>query len=172
MKQFNAIFFSVNTNSSTIELVSSGVQLISSPGYPRYYPSYTQKAFFIVAPEGYTIKLNVLDFDIRSGCSYNRISIYDGIFRILKFILSQLKHIMVWYRMDVDHFHGNVFFDGFVCPQRIESFCFPVKHWFRSVFYQVVLFKLCVKFDLILFFLLYPCFFGFRGNIFQGHLFL
>ena len=84
-------FFSVNTNSSTVELVSSGVQLISSPGYPRYYPSYAQKAFFIVAPEGYTVKLDVLDFDIRSGCSYNRISIVDGTFRILKFIFESVE---------------------------------------------------------------------------------
>ena len=74
-------FVLVTTNSSTIVLEPSyDVQLISSPGYPGNYPSYTERRFVVVAPEGYNVKLEVLDLYIRSGCYYSYIYIYEGKF--------------------------------------------------------------------------------------------
>ena len=74
-------FFSVIRNSTSIELDSShDVKLISSPGYPGYYPRYTEMRFVVVAPEGYNVKLDVLDLYIPSGCYNDYIYIYDGTF--------------------------------------------------------------------------------------------
>ena len=81
LKHYNIsyIFVLVTTNSSTLVLEpSNDVRLISTPGYPGYYPSYTNRRFVVVVPEGYNVKLNVLDLYIRSGCYNDYIDIYDG----------------------------------------------------------------------------------------------
>ena len=80
------LFVSVTTNSSTMVLEpSNDVRLISTPGYPSSYPSYTERNFVVVTPEGYNVKLDVLDLHIPSGCYYHYINIYDGIFVNMRF---------------------------------------------------------------------------------------
>ena len=104
IKQFILIFLLVTTNSSTIQLESSRVQLISSPGYPSYYPRYTQRRFFIRAPEGYNVKLDVLDLWIPSGCYNDHIEIYDGIFFIFYLIRINVSRVNTCHQLvDVPH---------------------------------------------------------------------
>ena len=81
---------SVTTSSSTLHLQTGDVRLISSPGWPGTYPSYTSRTFRVYSPQYSVVKLEVLDLHLRSSCSYDYLTVYDG--KLVQYNFFHLQH--------------------------------------------------------------------------------
>lgn len=53
--------------------------VITSPWYPKNYDDNKNCAYDIEAPLGKSIVLNFTDFDVEDECSFDSLSIYDGV---------------------------------------------------------------------------------------------
>ena len=87
------LLISVTTTSATMTLETGDVKLISSPRWPENYPYYTYRSFTVYAPQNSIVKLEVLDLHLRSSCSYDTLTIYDGkTIHLIRYELFSIKY--------------------------------------------------------------------------------
>ena len=82
MFYFKCFFFSVVTNSTLVTLKGTDdVRLIASPDWPDFYPNNVDVTVIVVSPDGSSVRVNVMDFEIEAQCAYDSLTIYDGKYR-------------------------------------------------------------------------------------------
>ena len=113
----------VTTTSSTMTLQTGDVKLISSPHWPGGYPYYTYRSFTVYAPQYSVVKLEVLYLHLRSSCSYDTLTIYDGkTVHLIRYKLFSIKYNVPKHRNDkITLINITIFNNQLVCEGSVKA---------------------------------------------------
>ena len=79
--------------SSNITLRQDDVKLISSPDWPGEFPAINYWTFVIHSPQNTSVKLTILDMNMKGKCDHFNLTVFEGKIAILDLFTDYLAFV-------------------------------------------------------------------------------